>query len=275
MTIRELLICCCSLLLSVSLPTAYAAENAGHAIGEARDLKNDEFLYREVYCSNGNPDEVEVIYSNETGKLLARKLLDYRSGPTTPSFVQQNFYSSEVIEVGLLDGQVTMKVLDAVSSEPKKVSSTQTDDRLPVVIDAGFDEFVRSHWNSLVSGEKKRFLFPFAERDSLVELRIRPAACSYPSETDQCFKLEIANWFVRMLVKPIELGYDPELRRLTRYRGLSNIGDGSGNGLVVDIRYDYQDEPAQACGLNQARVYPDRVYPDRVDPANPRGEDKS
>ena len=81
-------------------------------------------------------------------------------------------------------------------------------------------------------------------------MRIKPAACNYQTETDQCFKLELSNWFVRMLVNPIELGYDPELRRLTRYRGSSNIGDGKGNGLVVDIRYDYQDVPAQACSVN-------------------------
>jgi hypothetical protein len=53
-----------------------------------------------------------------------------------------------------------MTVLDAVNSEPKRTSSTQTDGKLPVVIDAGFDEFVRDHWDSLVAGEKKRFLSP-------------------------------------------------------------------------------------------------------------------
>lgn len=245
---------CCYLLLLIALPGANAGDNVGHAIGEARDLDSDEFLYREIYCANGNPDELEVIYRNEAGVLLARKLLDYRSGPTTPSFVQQNFYSSEVIEVGLQADKVTMTVLDAVNSEPKKVSATQTDGKLPIVIDAGFDEFVRSNWDSLVGGAKKSFLFPFAERDKLVELRIKPAACTYPSATDQCFKLELSNWFVRMLVDPIELGYDPEQRRLTRYRGLSNIGDGKGNGSVVDIRYNYQDAPALACGAgDQAR----------------------
>ncbi len=241
------------LLLLVALaavPSAYAAESGGRVVGEAYDLKSDELLYREIYCANGNPDEMEVIYRDEAGGLIARKLLDYGSGPTTPSFVQQNLYSSEIIEVELQDGKVSMTVLDAIDSEPKKTSSTQTDGKLPVVIDAGFDEFVRNHWDSLVAGDKKRFLFPFAERDSLVELRIKPAACNYATETDQCFRLELSNWFVRMLVKPIELGYDPELRRLTRYRGLSNIGDGKGNGLVVDIRYDYRDVPAQACSVS-------------------------
>ncbi len=233
-----------------SLPGAYAAETSGHVIGEARDLKSDEFLYREIYCANGNPDEMEVIYRNETGSLLARKLLDYSSGRTTPSFVQQNFYSSEVIEVDLKAGNVTMAVLDAVNSEPKKVSSTQTDGTIPVVIDAGFDEYVRSNWDSLLAGEKQSFLFPFAERDKLIELRIKKTACSYPTENHQCFKLELSNWFVRMLVSPIELGYDPELQRLMRYRGLSNIGDGKGNGSVVDIRYDYQQVPELACSIS-------------------------
>lgn len=241
------------LLLLVCLaaaPSVYAVENGGRVVGEAHDLESDELLYREIYCANGNPDEMEVIYRDEAGGLIARKVLDYGSGATTPSFVQRNLYSSEIIEVELQDSKVSMTVLDAVNSEPKRTSSTQTDGKLPVVIDAGFDEFVRDHWDSLVAGEKKRFLFPFAERDSLVELRIKPASCNYATETDQCFKLELSNWFVRMLVKPIELGYDPVLRRLTRYRGLSNIGDGKGNGLVVDIRYDYRDVPAHACSLS-------------------------
>ena len=57
-----------------------------------------------------------------------------------------------------------------------------------------------------------------------------------------------------MLVTPIELGYDAKLKRLTRYRGLSNIGDGKGEGLVVDIRYNYQDVPAKACSVNDLKL---------------------
>jgi hypothetical protein len=62
------------------------------------------------------------------------------------------------------------------------------------------------------------------------------------------------NWLLRMLVAPIELGYDAKLKRLTRYRWLSNIGDGKGEGLVVDIRYNYQDVPAMACGVNDLKL---------------------
>ena len=34
-----------------------------------------------------------------------------------------------------------------------------------------------------------------------------------------------------------------------RFRGLSNIGDSEGEGLVVDIRYNYEDLPALACNV--------------------------
>jgi hypothetical protein len=129
------------LLLLVCLaaaPSVYAVENGGRVVGEAHDLESDELLYREIYCANGNPDEMEVIYRDEAGGLIARKVLDYGSGATTPSFVQRNLYSSEIIEVKLQDSKVSMTVLDAVNSEPKRTSSTQTDGKLPVVIDAGW-----------------------------------------------------------------------------------------------------------------------------------------
>ena len=147
-----------------------------------------------------------------------------------------------------------MTVREKNSSGPGSVISTQPSPNLPVVIDAGFDAFVRANWDSLVAGANKSFQFPFAARESLVKLRIKPVSCSYDSETDQCFRLEMNNWLLRMLVAPIELGYDARLKRLTRYRGLSNIGDGQGNGLVVDIRYNYQDVPVMACGVNDLKL---------------------
>ena len=54
-----------------------------------------------------------------------------------------------------------------------------------------------------------------------------------------------------MLASPIELGYDSTLMRLSRYRGLSNINDDNGDGLVVDIKYQYQ-EAAVTCAFVKA-----------------------
>jgi len=118
----------------------------------------------------------------------------------------------------------------------------------PVVIDAGFDGFIRGNWEKLVAGDTLELQFPLAYRSSMVSLRVKASACSYETDgADQCFTLEASNWFYRMLSSPIELGYDPEQLRLARYRGLSNINDEQGKGLVVDIKYSYRALPVAAC----------------------------
>ena len=143
-------------------------------------------------------------------------------------------------------GAARRKRSDDGKGEAKVVAVTPSAD-LPVVIDAGFDAFVTGNWDGLVAGDGKRFQFPVFARETLVELSIESAPCSYDTDTDQCFRLEPDNWLISMLTEPIELGYDSSLQRLARFRGVSNISDGSGSGLLVDIRYRYDDLAAQRC----------------------------
>jgi hypothetical protein len=235
------------LLMLVLSAAANADYLNGDVIGEAYDLESGELLYQETHCVSADRLERKVIYQDVSDNLIALKRLDYRSGATTPSFEQHNLYSRESIEVALVNRDLTMTIRDSVSRKPVKSSSTRAETRAPVVIDAGFDTFIRDNWDSLVQGERLEFQFPVADRANLVDLRLRSRACSYAAETDQCFSLELANWFLRVLVAPVELGYDAGQRRLSRYRGLSNIGDENGQGQVVDIRYNYAEVPQRAC----------------------------
>ena len=234
-------------LLLVPAVSVSAASHVGETIGRAYDLESDELLYSETHCVSDDGVKRDVFYRDAESKLIASKVLDYSSGATTPSFEQHNLFSSESIVVRFEQGIVSMEVIDAESREPLKSAQAEPSQKLPVVIDAGFDFFVRQNWDSLVAGDSHEFQFPLADRERLVELRIQALGCSYPTQSDQCFRLDVANWLLRMLVKPIELGYDNEARRLTRFRGLSNIGDANGDGQVVDIRYDYEDPGVQAC----------------------------
>ena len=130
------------LLFALSAPLA-AADTIGQTVGSAYDLESDELLYRETHCVSEDNLAREVIYQDAEGKLIARKELDYSSGATTPSFVQQNFYSGEFIEVAFGQGVVSMAVVDADSGEALKSAEEKPSQDLPVVIDAGFDAFVR------------------------------------------------------------------------------------------------------------------------------------
>ncbi len=241
------------ILFALANPSG-AAGKTSQTIGMAYDLQSDELMYRETHCLSTDGSEREVTYQDAKDNLIAHKRVDYRSGSTTPSFVQHNYYSQESIEVSLQQGSVRMSVIDSDTRVVSKSALAEPSANLPVVIDAGFDEFVRQQWDRLLAGESLEFQFPLADRTSLVELRIQSRACSYATQSDQCFRLDLASWLLRLAVKPIELGYDAESRQLTRFRGLSNIGDRNGKGMVVDIRYRYDDMPAQACRLSEPKV---------------------
>jgi len=239
----------------VALPAlqgAVANQSSEHVIGDAFGLKSNDLLYSETHCVS-NELAREVIYQQRDGTLIAHKALDYQSGPTTPSFVQHNIQAKEKIKVSFDQQEVSMSVTTSGNKELENKYPVIDIDSTPLVIDAGFDVFIRDNWDKLVSGESREFQFPLASRSSLVSLQVKPSVCRYETETDQCFMLEPANWFFRMLASPIELGYDANLARLTRYRGLSNINDESGKGMIVDIKYRYQATPGTACSIDHLR----------------------
>jgi hypothetical protein len=235
--------------------TTHANNLVAQTLGEAFDLNSNQPLYSETHCVSGDALTREVIYKDPENQLIAYKVLSYATGSNTPSYVQHNVHSQDSIAVELEQErqEIIFTATDANRPDQPSVASVKPSAASPVVIDAGFDAFVRENWQSLVAGESKQFQFPFAARESLVELSIASASCSYATDTDQCFSLELNNWLLSMLADPIELGYDAKLQRLTRFRGISNISDDAGEALAVDIHYRYDDVDALDCAVNEEK----------------------
>jgi len=229
--------------------TVLASSLEKSVVGEAYDIKNQSLLYREIHCGKENDLEHSVFYQGVEGELIAQKTLDYKTGRLSLSFVQKNLHTGKIISVRLTDQEVSMSVQNMREQQPEKSNSEIVKSNLPLVIDAGFDSFVRQHWDSLVSGNRKWFRFPVATRSSLMAFRVDSSTCSYDNNGDQCFRLELSSWLYRLLADPIELGYDSVHQRLTRYRGLSNIEDNDKQGQIVDIHYRYGDIEAFTCDV--------------------------
>ena len=230
-----------------SLAIANAETTRSFSVGEAFSINSEKLLYRETHCQSEDKLKREVLYKNPDGKSIAYKSIDYGNGFSTPSFKQTNFQTSEETEVTVDKNIVTLSFTDANREQKQKTFEKNAFSDLPMVIDAGFDAYIRENWDSLVSGEQQQFQFPLVTRSALIELQASASSCSFESENSQCFKLEISNWLYRMLSNPIELGYERSQKQLIRYRGLSNIENESGIGLDVDIRYSYQNLPSQEC----------------------------
>ena len=225
---------------------ALAADGGVLAIGRAFDLNNGAYLYSETYCAGEVPDQIGVVYRDGTDRLFTRKKLDFSAAAAAPALLQQNYHTRESIEVVLTGGRLGIRVRDIENRRLKTEKYKNVGAGVAVVIDAGLDEYIKRNWDNLLAGNKSRFLFPFAERKRILHVRARRVDCDYASDSGHCFRLELSNWFLRLLVAPLDLSYDQE-RRLRRYRGLSSIVDKNGKSPKVDVRFDYTELPEFAC----------------------------
>ena len=201
------------------------------ATGEAFDLNNQTLRYREYHYYSDDNLSHKVLYRDADDTLMVEKNIDYSSGFTTPEYTLLIGPEKKRASVQWQNNELKLQDVEG--------ATVMIQASRPLVIDAGFDHYVRENWLQLTAGKTLKFNFPLVNRSTLAKLRIKKSSCSYKSDTDVCFTLEVSNWLLRILLDPIELGYSPESKALLRYRGLSNIEDEQGRGMVVDIHYNY------------------------------------
>lgn len=224
-------------------------ERNADVIGQAYSLDSPVLLYHELHYFSDDRRQHRVEYYSANGNLLAEKDIDYSKSPLTPAFSQKNFNTGETISVNWQNSLLSISHRDGLDKQP--VTSV-IQPRYPLVIDAGFDHFIREHWQQLTQGESSQFHFPVAARQGLIKLRVSLVNCQDLPESYYCFRIEANNVLLRWLLEPIELTYrllptynqsytqaNQQAIRLERFRGLANLNDSNGRGMSVDIRYSY------------------------------------
>ena len=219
-----------------------AVEHA-NVVGEARDSKTGELIYREYYYYSADGGHWRVEYrSAENDELVVYKEVDFNAGPqgskSQPNFNQQDIRFGETLSSQRQDGELLLSY--------KETSEDQADQRnvkikQPLVVDAGFDYFVRENWQSLQAGQAVSFYYAFPSRQQLVKLAIRAESGSACQRDPQhsCFQIKPASWVLTLFVAPIDLIYDQQ-KRLLQFSGLSNIKGSDGQPQNVVIRYHYR-----------------------------------
>lgn len=194
--------------------------NAMNVVGEAYDVDNGELRYREIHQCSAGGDRCVVEYEDPAGELIARKIVDYQSSLHSPSLQVQDLRQGTTVSI-------------------------EGDSREAVVIDAGFDHYVRLRWDDLVSGTTVRFPFLVVGREKPLKMtasKMEPEACP---EERMCFKVALDNWLLGNLLTPIRLEYDADSRRLLQFKGVSNIRDVDGKSQMVRIDYRYVESLAE------------------------------
>lgn len=204
-------------------------------IGNATDLKTGELLYREIHTLEldefKTPIRESVEYVSASGVVLGEKQIDYQnlSAPDySASFL--NFEFPETVDNND-QGVFVSRGGEKLLSKP--------DDQF--AIDGGFHYFIQENFSTLLAGTSIDFDFLSAGRKSFIPLRITPEPLSGNTLK---LSLSLQNFFLARIVKPIELEYNAETRKLLRYSGLTNVPNESGKLFTAQIDYIYSEEVA-------------------------------
>ena len=205
-------------------------------VGSAYSLETGALLYRETHQAVSK-DTYKVEYSEPNGRIFANKTIDFSQSRITPSFSQVNKRNGEKISVTQSGDQLQVSYQENTDAQVEKDSVKLAPG---MVVDAGFDGFVKQYWDTLISGKEMDIEYLVPSRQSTFSFRVSQITCvDGTKEGAICFALKPVSWFVRMAVDPIMVAYDPEDKRLLRFTGRANICDEKGKYQTVDIQYHY------------------------------------
>lgn len=211
------------------------ASNAA-VVGSAYDLKTGELIYTETHAYDAPYHTVE--YHDPKGALFATKLLDYRDSSHAPAFEQINQLRGEVIRTQVDGSTLT---LSYQASSDTKVDNATFPITNNLIVDAGFDQYVKANWQQLSEGKPLEIDYLVPSRASVVPFSVGAVDClaRTPAQA-RCFAITPEAWWLRMIVDPIIIAYD-DTPRLLRFTGRGNIANQDGAYQSVDIFYQYEE----------------------------------
>lgn len=214
---------------------------AGTAKSESGDTLYVEEHRISGTCQDGvfRPLEHEVGYRRpDETRYFATKSLDYANSLVRPvvDFHQPNF--TESLSIQYPDPETLVINWQMPEGGTRTFNVPYSDE---VVVDAGFDNFVRQNWKSVVNGDSVEFRFLGPTRGEHYAFVLEPAD-SYTVTADHVVQIRPTGLVLRFLVDPIVLGYDSN-GALTDYDGLTNIRKNTDKNYSAHIRYSVSEWP--------------------------------
>ncbi len=205
--------------------------------GLAYDLRTGSLLYRELHrverAADGSGRRT-VLYRCPSGEPFARKVVDYGDDPTSPRFelIDGRLGYREGVRVGAGGYEVFFQEAADKAEESAPLPSIEG-----LVADAGFDDFVKRHWDALVAGQTQRFPFLVPSTLDAIEFKVRKHhEVIVDGERATVIRLSLGAWYA-FLLPHIDVVYVNETRRLRRFSGISNVRDLDGDNFKVRIEF--------------------------------------
>lgn len=216
---RTLVLALAGLAASTSDAPAGLLETRGDAV----DIASGTPLYTEqhlVRYEHGVARERIVLYRCPDGRAFGRKTLDYGDTPATPAFRMEDAHVGYVEGARRADEGFVAFFGFAADGAPAETAIARAPS---LVVDAGFDEFIRSRWDALQAGDTLAidFLVPSRGKAYAFELaKVREQTLQgAPASVFRLSLRGVFGWFA----SDIDVAYRNSDRRLMRFEGLTSV----------------------------------------------------
>lgn len=201
-------------------------EGLAHEPGSGRLLYREQHLVRH---HDGRALERLVLYRCRDGAAFARKHVDYRVSAQAPAFSLEDARDGYGEGLRRSDGAGTVWVRERAGAAERS-APLQASPRL--VADAGFDEFIRRHWQPLLAGESVALRFAVPARLESMGFKVsRIGSGRFAGEPAERFRLRLGGW-LGWVAPHIDVAYGRDSRRLLRFEGLSNLRADDGDSQL-------------------------------------------
>ncbi len=208
--------------------------------GSARSLDDDRPVYQEHHAVSGTcesgvfvPAQHRVEYLRDSdGTPFASKQLTYRRSAQLPEVDFQQPEFNERLEISYPEAS-TLDITWQKPSSETAMFELRFGGKL--VVDAGFDQFVRANWAAVTSGQSVEFDFLAPTRGDYYGFVLEPGPKNR-LDADIVVQIRPTSLMLRVLVDPIVLGYNRQ-GALTHYRGLTNIRKNADANHTAEIHY--------------------------------------
>lgn len=245
-----------AIVVCVVTTSAMPALGVEHYEGEAYAVAGGEPLYRESHWRYDDDGVAEglVLYRCPDGLPFARKHIRATSSAQAPDFDlvdARSGYTEGVRGNGDSREVFVRTSIDA----PERTAALEG--HADLVVDAGFDAFVRNHWDALKNSSTS-LAFVVPSRLGAMNFEVgRIGAETVDGRPAQRLRLAIGSWYGRLLPH-IDVVYDDATRHLLRYEGTSNVRDAKARNVVVRIEFppSQRDTRATAADVAAAAAVP-------------------
>ncbi len=237
-----------------STPTATDAVR--HVEGNAFAGSDGHLMYREshwLYDDGSNPSRL-VLYRCPDGKPFARKVIHDDGSTQAPDFVLRDARTGYQEGVRSAGGKRVVFVRDNKGAQER--TATLNTSPTPV-IDAGFDAYIRNHWDKLGKDASDKIPFLVPSRLGTLGFSVKRMADAPVNGRDaRRYRLSLDN-LIGFALPHIDVAYDAQTRELLSFNGLANIRGSNGNNVKARIVFDpAQDKVASRADLDAAAKTP-------------------